>query len=94
MVPPGRMRRQSCPYNLHSISRGPHSEILRIFDAVLPPDLTLKSQDGKVAGFVLIDVPELVGTILADKMMDDAQLVTPDVFRRYGLLKPQHLLSR
>ena len=93
-VLPDRMRRQSGLHSLRPVSRGLHNEILHIFDVVLPPDFTPKNQDGEVAGFVLMDIPELVEAMLAGEMMDDAQLVTLDAFRRYGLLKPQHPLSQ
>ena len=93
-VLPDRLRRQSCLHSLRPVSRGLHNEILHIFDVVLPPDFAPKNQDGEVAGFVLMDIPELVEAMLAGEMMDDAQLVTLDAFRRYGLLKPQHPLSQ
>ena len=90
---PAGLQRQNRLHSLRPVSRGLHDEILHIFDVVLPPDFTPQNQDGEVAGFVLMDIPELVQAMLAGEMMDDAQLVTLDAFRRYGLLEPHHPLS-
>ena len=80
-------------YSLRPVNRGVHNEILHIFDIVLPEDFQPANQDGEVAGFELMDIPTLLEAMLGGNMMHDAQLVTLEACRRYGLIDPKHPLS-
>ena len=80
-------------YSLRPVNRGVHNEILYIFDIVLPEDFQPANQDGEVAGFELMDIPTLLDAMLGGHMMHDAQLVTIEACRRYGLINPKHPLS-
>lgn len=80
-------------YSLRPVNRGVHNEILYIFDIVLPEGFQPANQDGEVAGFELMDIPTLLDAMLGGHMMHDAQLVTIEACRRYGLIDPKHPLS-
>jgi hydrolase, NUDIX family len=80
-------------HSLRPVSRGIHNEILHIFDIVLPETVRPENQDGEVAGFELMNVSQLVETMLSQTMMHDAQLVTLEALKRYGALDRQHPLS-
>ena len=84
----------ACLHSLRPVARGLHDEILYVFDAVLPESFTPENQDGEVAAFTPMTVPQLAEAMLGNTMMPDAQLVTLDAFRRYGLLSPQHPLAQ
>ncbi|STZ77302.1 NUDIX hydrolase [Bergeriella denitrificans] len=88
------MRPSNRIHSLRPVARGLHNEILHIFDVVLAPDVRPENLDGEVAGFECLTPPQLVEAMLGGQMMADAQLVTLDAFRRYGLLAPQHPLTR
>lgn len=81
-------------HSLRPVSRGLHNEILYIFDSILPHDVVPENQDGEVAGFELMKIDEITDAMLSDVMMNDAQLVILDAFDRYGLISPQHDLSK
>lgn len=81
-------------HSLRSVSRGLHNEILYIFDVVLPEEVIPENQDGEVAGFYKMTIPQLIATMQTDALMADSQLVTLQALQRYGLLHPQHPLSR
>ena len=78
---------------MRPVNRGVHNEILYIFDIVLPEGFQPANQDGEVAGFELMDIPTLLDAMLGGHMMHDAQLVTIEACRRYGLIDPKHPLS-
>lgn len=80
-------------HSLRPVSRGIHNEILHIFDIVLPETVRPENQDGEVTGFELMNVSQLVETMLSQTMMHDAQLVTLEALKRYGALDRQHPLG-
>ncbi len=80
-------------HSLRPVSRGIHNEILHIFDIILPESVRPENQDGEVAGFELMNVSQLIETMLSQAMMHDAQLVTLEALKRYGALDRQHPLS-
>lgn len=81
-------------HSLRGVKRGVHNEILYVFDAVLPESFTPENQDGEVACFEKMDIPTLLDAMLSGDMMHDAQMVTLDAFKRYGLIPPVHPLYR
>ncbi|QEY25182.1 NUDIX hydrolase [Neisseria zalophi] len=83
---------QSVRHSRRPVSRGLHNEFLHIFDAILPPDTRPENQDGEVAGFTKMTVPELTDAMCSGLLMNDAMLVTLDAFARYGLLDKNHKL--
>lgn len=85
----GQSRRRSC----RPVSRGLHNEELFIFDIVLPPDVLPENQDGEVAEFRRMRIPELTEAMCSGLLMNDAFLATLDAFNRYGLLDRQHPLA-
>ena len=95
LMPPalGNLRAAARIHSLRPVSRGIHNEILHIFDIVLPESVRPENQDGEVAGFELMNVSQLVETMLSQTMMHDAQLVTLEALKRYGALDRQHPLS-
>lgn len=80
-------------HSLRPVTRGLHNEILFIFDAVLPEHIKPENQDGEVAGFELMRIPQILEIMTNDMMMSDAQLVVLDAFYRYGIIRPQHPLG-
>ncbi|ASK27200.1 NUDIX hydrolase [Neisseria chenwenguii] len=90
----GGMGLQNKIRSLRPVSRGLHNEVLHIFDVVLPATVRPKNRDGEVAEFMLMGVDELLAAMQNCEMMHDAQLVTLDAFLRYGLLDPDHDLSK
>lgn len=80
-------------HSLRPVSRGIHNEILHIFDIILPETVRPENQDGEVAGFELMNVSQIIKTMLSQTMMHDAQLVTLEALKRYGALDRQHPLS-
>ena len=94
-MPPtlGNLRAAARIHSLRPVSRGIHNEILHIFDIVLPESVRPENQDGEVAGFELMNVSQLIETMLSQTMMHDAQLVTLEALKRYGVLDRQHPLS-
>lgn len=80
-------------HSIRPVARGIHDEILHIFDIILPPTVHPKNQDGEVADFQLMSIPQIIDAMLTRNMMHDAQLVTLDAFRRHGLLDPRHPLT-
>ena len=95
LMPPalGNLRAAPRIHSLRPVSRGIHNEILHIFDIVLPETVRPENQDGEVAGFELMDVSQIIETMLSQTMMHDAQLVTLEALKRYGALDRQHPLS-
>ncbi|QEY24000.1 NUDIX hydrolase [Neisseria animalis] len=81
-------------HSLRPVARGLHNEILHIFDVILPSEVRPENLDGEVAGFELFTPAQIVAVMAEGAMMPDAQLVTLDAFRRYGLLRPEHELTR
>ena len=95
LMPPAldNLRAAARIHSLRPVSRGIHNEILHIFDIVLPESVRPENQDGEVAGFELMNVSQLIETMLSQTMMHDAQLVTLEALKRYGALDRQHPLS-
>lgn len=94
---PHHLQHLSLQNQLHSlrpVSRGLHNETLYIFDTVLSNDVIPDNQDGEVAGFELMNINQVIEAMLSDVMMSDAQLAILDAFDRYGLIDPQHDLSK
>ena len=95
LTPPAldNLRAAALIHSLRPVSRGIHNEILHIFDIVLPESVRPENQDGEVAGFELMNVSQIIETMLSQTMMHDAQLVTLEALKRYGALDRQHPLS-
>ncbi len=70
------------------IPEGLQVEDLHAFDLVLPAGLVPHNQDGEVAGFALLPVPDALDLAASGAMTVDAELVTLDFALRHGLLPP------
>ena len=79
--------------SLHTVKRGLHRESLYLYDIILPDGFTPQNQDGEVAAFAAMDAHAVADAVIRGEMTNDAALVTLDLFRRCGLLSPQHPLT-
>ena len=67
------------------VPEGFQSEIVQVFDAVLPEGTELRNQDGEVAAIETRSVPQVVAAIEGDEFTLEAALVTLDaLLRRNG----------
>ncbi len=79
--------------SLHAVKRGLHRESLYLYDIILPDGFTPQNQDGEVSAFAAMDAHAVADAVIRGEMTNDAALVTLDLFRRCGLLSPQHPLT-
>jgi 8-oxo-dGTP pyrophosphatase MutT (NUDIX family) len=86
LAEPGRVIRL-----LRDIPEGLQHEWLHAFDLRLPEGVAPANQDGEVAGFRLLPVPDALVLAASGAMTVDAALVTLDFALRHGLLAaPTH----
>lgn len=85
---PGRVMRLA-----RDVPEGLQFERLHAFDLLLPPGLQPANQDGEVAGFSCVPVPEAVALAQAGEMTVDAALVTLDFCLRHRLLPDAALVA-
>jgi 8-oxo-dGTP pyrophosphatase MutT (NUDIX family) len=75
-----------------AVSEGLQSEIIHVYDATLPADLTLQNRDGEVAAIEQRPLPEVIAAIERDEFTLEAALVTLDALaRRAGIATPAGL---
>lgn len=86
---PGRVMRLA-----RDVPEGLQFERLHAFDLRLPPGLVPLNQDGEVAGFCCVPVPEAVALAQAGEMTVDAALVTLDFCLRHRLLASDALAAQ
>lgn len=83
----------TCLHSIRPVSRGLHDEILHIFNIELPNDVQPENQDGEVASFQLMSIPQILQAMLSHEMMDDAQIVLLSAFQSLNLLRTDHPLT-
>jgi len=67
------------------VAEGFQSEIVQVFDAVLPDGTELRNQDGEVAAIEKRNVPQVVAAIEREEFTLESALVTLDaLLRRAG----------
>lgn len=89
-LPPERMARATPGrvIRLHrDVAEGLQLEDLHSFDLQLPAGLQLENQDGEVARFDCLPVPQALALACSGRMTVDASLVTLDFALRHGLLQ-------
>lgn len=72
---------------LRDIPEGLQREALHSFDLRLPPACVPHNQDGEVAGFELLPVPDALARASGEGMTVDAALVLLDFALRHGLIE-------
>jgi 8-oxo-dGTP pyrophosphatase MutT (NUDIX family) len=70
------------------IPEGLQLEDLHCFDLPLPPDLLPQNQDGEVAGFERLPLPDALAVAAGPTMTVDAALVVLDCALRHGIVQP------
>lgn len=74
---------------LREVPEGLHAETIYAYDLVVPPDFVPCNQDGEVAEFRRLTVPEVLRELASDAPYTiDAGLVTYDCLARRGLIDP------
>lgn len=74
----------------YSVPEGLHREILFTHDLWLPEDFPPpQNQDGEVARFYCLSVPETIEAMLAGEFTLDSGAVTIDALLRNGVLAPE-----
>lgn len=76
------------------VKRGLHREWLAVYDLILPSGMQPENQDGEVASFHLMALPEIVTAMLAGQFMSDAMLVTLDGWLAKGWLDAKQPLGQ
>lgn len=91
-IPAGLMQGVNCASVVrveYSVPEGLHREILFTHDLWLPADFRPQNQDGEVARFYCLSVPETIEAILAGEFTLDSGAVTIDALLRNGVLAPE-----
>lgn len=81
-------------YSQRQVSRGLHREYLSVYDVFLPPSIQPENQDGEVASFTLMAIPEIIEAMLDGRFMNDAMLVTLDGLLHQGWIQKDQALGQ
>ena len=93
---PALLRQQAAPHALRllrSVPEGLQHEMLLGWDLQLQPDWEPVNQDGEVAAFALLPMPQALSLAASARMTVDASLVTLDFALRHGLLSDPRLAA-